>query len=558
MEIKKILKEDFEYENDSWDDGEVEQGKSFFEDGYDWKWIKRVGDVEHLDFDNWAVWMAGRPEDENNPGGRNVVAFFIVDEDTGFIDWGPCDTYEEAKEFLDSKVQDWEDDAELDEAWEPTFSDEWKPEDIELWKSIDWKARNYRPYMVEDDTFEGEVTAYGLPGGKQKATVTFAKELSPNPIYEPVYRPTSNPFKGTVGFMYDGHKYDGYHVMDRTETQEVYDRLSEDFKKEISNVHKHKGSFAGIVDANIDEINSMITSNADPKEFVNKFKTWIKEAELTKSNAKYANEALLKMSRMRSAEQIGSYLWSVRLKAENPELASIDSKISGKNRWKKAANEDVNSEDAPYTKEQIEQELRSITHNFTDKEGELKCGFEEEKNFGVEILKKYYEVVEVSGDDRREGKWYHISYAEPKNLKNESKDLTICPNCGGDKFNDQTGLCIDCGYDEKAYGELDESKLNKSKSTNEGYEPERYDDMKESFNDYIYLFPELTDDDIKMMAAYNIKYLGMNHGPDGSEDNWVAYGRKEDIEKYAEKYLGYELHPDYLYKYDDFAGEIVH
>ena len=76
-------------------------------------------------------------------------------------------------------------------------------------------------------------------------------------------------------------------------------------------------------------------------------------------------------------------------------------------------------------------------------------------------------------------------------------------------------------------------------------------------NDYIYLFPELTDDDIKMMTAYNIKYLGMNHGPDGSEDNWVAYGRKEDLEKYAEKYLGYELHPDYLYEYDDFAGEIV-
>ena len=72
--------------------------------------MRRVGDVVHLDFDNWAVWMAFRPEDENNIHGKNVVAFFIVDEDTGFIDWGPCDTYEEAKEFLSenkSEFQAW-------------------------------------------------------------------------------------------------------------------------------------------------------------------------------------------------------------------------------------------------------------------------------------------------------------------------------------------------------------------------------------------------------------------------------------------------------------------
>lgn len=77
----------------------------------------------------------------------------------------------------------------------------------------------------------------------------------------------------------------------------------------------------------------------------------------------------------------------------------------------KSMNE--SDEETPYTKEQIERDLKSITHNFTDKEGELKCGFEEEKNFGVEILNKYYKVVETSGDDRRDGTWYHISFAEP-------------------------------------------------------------------------------------------------------------------------------------------------
>jgi hypothetical protein len=111
MEIKKVLNED--YETDSWDDGEVAQGKSFFEDGYDWKWIRRISDVIHLDFDNWAAWMAFRPEDANNIHGRNVVAFFIVDEDTGFIDWGPVETPQEALEFLESKKNDWEMDESL-------------------------------------------------------------------------------------------------------------------------------------------------------------------------------------------------------------------------------------------------------------------------------------------------------------------------------------------------------------------------------------------------------------------------------------------------------------
>lgn len=107
--------DDPEYVSD-FSDGEVESGMTFFEDGYDWKWVRRVGDVQHLDFDNWAVWMAFRPEDESNPSGRNVVNFFVVDEDTGFIDWGPVDTAEEALEFLQSKVDDWENDVYTSDA----------------------------------------------------------------------------------------------------------------------------------------------------------------------------------------------------------------------------------------------------------------------------------------------------------------------------------------------------------------------------------------------------------------------------------------------------------
>ena len=93
-------------------------------------------------------------------------------------------------------------------------------------------------------------------------------------------------------------------------------------------------------------------------------------------------------------------------------------------------------ETTPYTKEEVERELKSITHNFTDKKGELKCGFEEEKNLGVEILKQHYKVVEVSGDDRREGTWYHISFAKPK--LNEELEKT-----GADVWSDEVYDILD-------------------------------------------------------------------------------------------------------------------
>lgn len=133
------------------------------------------------------------------------------------------------------------DEATLDEKyvngkWEPEFGPEWKEEDIALWKSIDWKARNYERYVDETDTFEGEVVAYSADEDPKYATVTFAKELSANPIYSPAYKPTSNPFEGTVGFMYDGTKHNGYMVMDRTETQEVYDMMFENLNEAAGDI----------------------------------------------------------------------------------------------------------------------------------------------------------------------------------------------------------------------------------------------------------------------------------------------------------------------------------
>lgn len=81
--------------------------------------------------------------------------------------------------------------------------------------------------------------------------------------------------------------------------------------------------------------------------------------------------------------------------------------------------------------------------------------------------------------------------------------------------------------------------------------------IKESETTYLYLFPELTHEDVDMLKAYGLTFEGKNHGSSGDEDNWVVTGNRTSLERYADKWLGYELHPDYLYEYDDFAGDIV-
>ena len=122
---------DDEYDIDDTDfnDVEVEEGNRFFADGKDYTWEERIAGPIHLDFDNWAVWSARESVNildyatEKPGGGYKVdkdavmkaymaapVVYFVVDEDTGFIDWGPCDTDIEAKDFLNGKQNDWEND----------------------------------------------------------------------------------------------------------------------------------------------------------------------------------------------------------------------------------------------------------------------------------------------------------------------------------------------------------------------------------------------------------------------------------------------------------------
>lgn len=113
--------------------------------------------------------------------------------------------------------------------------DGWKQEDIDLWNSIDWKARNYEDYPVEGNKFTDEAIVYGVGQYGELVTMEFQKYIRPNPIFPPYYRPTDKdinalkrefPGYSIIGPMYDGNDYDGYGVHNRFETQEVYNALT--------------------------------------------------------------------------------------------------------------------------------------------------------------------------------------------------------------------------------------------------------------------------------------------------------------------------------------------
>lgn len=125
--------------------------------------------------------------------------------------------------------------------WASADLSEWSDKDIEIWNNTDWKARNYDRLYVPEDSFEGTLLIYGLPGGVVREPVTFVKELSANTIYSPSYTiPNwydSELFKKykrkgitLVSPMCDGrfHMKDGvkYRVADRSETYELYDKLT--------------------------------------------------------------------------------------------------------------------------------------------------------------------------------------------------------------------------------------------------------------------------------------------------------------------------------------------
>ena len=101
-------------------------------------------------------------------------------------------------------------------------------------------------------------------------------------------------------------------------------------------------------------------------------------------------------------------------------------------KWKngKQLNEDTMLDDVdekPYTKEQIEKDLKSLTNNFTVEGDTLKCGFKEEAEYSEEILSRYYASVEID----KVGSWFQVEF---KDRLEKHKKVTE----GVDEFNSLT------------------------------------------------------------------------------------------------------------------------
>lgn len=71
--------------------------------------------------------------------------------------------------------------------------------------------------------------------------------------------------------------------------------------------------------------------------------------------------------------------------------------------------EDIEDTDGPYSKKEIEDDLRSLTQNWTT-EDTLKTGYEEEHQYALEILSQHYTTVEDLG---RRGEWLLVRFTQP-------------------------------------------------------------------------------------------------------------------------------------------------
>lgn len=115
-------------------------------------------------------------------------------------------------------------------SWKPKFEGTWSEEEKKLWESIDWEARDYEEYPVESDTIQGEVKFVGT--NYEPVPAKFIKYIEPNPIFGPYYAPVE---EGKIKQILDhdkilgpmrGATHNGYPVMNRYETAEVYDMMS--------------------------------------------------------------------------------------------------------------------------------------------------------------------------------------------------------------------------------------------------------------------------------------------------------------------------------------------
>lgn len=301
----------------------------------------------------------------------------------------------------------------LDEAFEQyDMRQGWTPEDIEKHKNIDWKELNYSDYEDTSDQFEYEVVLYDFHNKPDKKTVLMSKYYRANSIFPPFYAPANNekPFKNAVGPMFDGDTRGNYDIHNRYETQEVYDRLSEDLNENTNTL-----------DSEAQKVYDML------KEYgANSIENTQGVYEIGFSDE--INDATLILNQLESNgyEYIADYGNDVYIVDYIDESKKFNIKVVDGDKItvyvsvEESMNEDYQHEDDkwgnPFLVKDIERTLAEITDNFKEKDGTVRTGYEEEKIIAKKVLEKHYDIVEVS-DGRRydnDDVTWVISYTNPK------------------------------------------------------------------------------------------------------------------------------------------------
>ena len=301
----------------------------------------------------------------------------------------------------------------LDEAFEQyDMRQGWTPEDIEKHKNIDWKELNYSDYEDTSDQFEYEVVLYDFNNRPERKTVLMSKYYRANSIFPPFYAPANNekPFENAVGPMFDGDTRGNYDIHNRYETQEVYDRLSEDLNKNTNTL-----------DVEAQKVYDIL------KEYgANSIENTQGIYEIGFSDE--INDATLILNQLESNgyEYIADYGNDVYIVDYIDESKKFNIKVVDGDKItvyvsvEESMNEDYQHEDDkwgnPFLVKDIERTLAEITDNFREKDGTVRTGYEEEKIIAKKVLEKHYDIVEVS-DGRRydnDDVTWVISYTSPK------------------------------------------------------------------------------------------------------------------------------------------------
>ena len=288
----------------------------------------------------------------------------------------------------------------------------WTPEDIEKHKNIDWKELNYSDYEDTSDQFEYEVVLYDFHNKPERKTVLMSKYYRANSIFPPFYAPANNekPFENAVGPMFDGDTRGNYDIHNRYETQEVYDRLSEDLNENTSTL-----------DSEAQKVYDML------KEYgANSIENIQGVYEIGFSDEINDTTLILNQLESNGYEYIADYNADAYIvdyidKSKKFNIKVVDGdKITVYVSVEESMNEDYQHEDDkwgnPFLVKDIERTLAEITDNFREKDGTVRTGYEEEKIIAKKVLEKHYDIVEVS-DGRRydnDDVTWVISYATPK------------------------------------------------------------------------------------------------------------------------------------------------